>query len=202
MRPNFWPNTPDILHEFLQYGGPAAFKLRAVLAATLSPCWGMYSGYELCEHVAVRAGSEEYLDSEKYQFRPRDWDSYAAGGPNESRSIAPYIASLNRIRREHIALQRLRNTAFHRVDDDSIICYSRRLEAGDPDGRGRPDRRSASTARHPRGHRSPVDAGTGRGLARHLHGARPAQRETTGGASTTTCAWTPTTTRPPPPSGL
>ena len=70
MRPNFWPNTPDILHEFLQYGGPAAFKLRAVLASTLSPSWGMYSGYELCEHVAVRAGSEEYLDSEKYQYRP------------------------------------------------------------------------------------------------------------------------------------
>jgi starch synthase (maltosyl-transferring) len=136
MRPNFWPNTPDILHEFLQYGGPAAFKLRAVLASTLSPSWGMYSGYELCEHVAVRAGSEEYLDSEKYQFRPREWDTYAEGGPNESRSIAPYIASLNRIRREHAALQRLRNTAFHSVDDDAIICYSRRLEAEvTPDGR-------------------------------------------------------------------
>jgi len=136
MRPNFWPNTPDILHEFLQYGGPAAFKLRAVLAATLSPCWGMYSGYELCEHVAVRAGSEEYLDSEKYQFRPRDWAGYAPGGAHEPRSIAPYIAQLNRIRGEHIALQRLRNTTFHGVDDDSIICFSRRLEAEvTPDGR-------------------------------------------------------------------
>jgi len=136
MRPNFWPNTPDILHEFLQYGGPAAFKLRAVLATTLSPSWGMYSGYELCEHVAVRGGSEEYLDSEKYQYRPRDWSSYEPGGPNAGRSIAPYITRLNRIRRDHLALQRLRNTAFHATDDDHVICYSRRLDAGvTPDGR-------------------------------------------------------------------
>src|ERR671932_718301 len=92
MRPNFWPNTPDILHEFLQYGGPAAFKLRAVLASTLSPSWGVYSGYELCEHAALRAGSEEYLDSEKYQYRPRDWEGTA------DRSIAPYLTALNRIR--------------------------------------------------------------------------------------------------------
>jgi starch synthase (maltosyl-transferring) len=130
MRPNFWPNTPDILHEFLQYGGPAAFKLRAVLASTLSPSWGMYSGYELGEHVAVRGGSEEYLDSEKYQYRARDWDSYAAGGPNEGRSMAPYITRLNEIRRGHPALHRLRNTVFHAVDDDQVICYSRRLESG------------------------------------------------------------------------
>ncbi|MBK6873245.1 MAG: alpha-1,4-glucan--maltose-1-phosphate maltosyltransferase [Kineosporiaceae bacterium] len=129
MRPNFWPNTPDILHEFLQYGGPAAFKLRAVLAATASPCWGMYSGYELCEHVAVRHGSEEYLDSEKYQYRPRDWASFGPGGIHEQRSIAPYIARLNHIRKAHPALHSLRNIAFHRVEDDSIICYSRRLDA-------------------------------------------------------------------------
>jgi hypothetical protein len=74
-------------------------KTRAVLASTLSPSWGMYSGYELCEHVAVRQGSEEYLDSEKYQYRPRDWDSFESGGPNESRSIGPYIRRLNEIRR-------------------------------------------------------------------------------------------------------
>src|SRR3954469_12241137 len=121
MRPNFWPNTPDILHEFLQYGGPAAFKLRAVLAATLSPSWGMYSGYELCEHVAVRAGSEEYLDSEKYQYRPRDWDATA------DRSIAPYLTALNRIRAQHPALHYLRNIKFHRADDDNFLVYSRRL---------------------------------------------------------------------------
>jgi starch synthase (maltosyl-transferring) len=136
MRPNFWPNTPDILHDFLQYGGPAAFKLRAVLASTLSPSWGMYSGYELCEHVAVRQGSEEYLDSEKYQYRPRDWHSYERGGSNEGRSIAPYITRLNHIRREHPSLQRLRNTVFHRADDDHTLVYSRRLEAEQsPDGR-------------------------------------------------------------------
>ena len=138
MRPNFWPNTPDILHEFLQYGGPAAFKLRAVLAATLSPCWGMYSGYELCEHVAVRQGSEEYLDSEKYQYRPRDWASFAPGGEHEQRSIAPYIKQLNQIRNDHPALRRLRNTAFHQVDDDHLLAYSRRLEASHVPG-GRDD---------------------------------------------------------------
>jgi starch synthase (maltosyl-transferring) len=130
MTPNFWPNTPDILHEFLQYGGPAAFKLRAVLAATLSPSWGMYSGYELCEHTAVRGGSEEYLDSEKFQYRPRDWESYESGGLNEGRSIAPYITRLNEIRQGHRALHRLRNTVFHAVDDDQVIAYSRRLESG------------------------------------------------------------------------
>jgi starch synthase (maltosyl-transferring) len=134
MRPNFWPNTPDILHEFLQYGGPAAFKLRAVLAATLSPSWGMYSGYELCEHVAVRQGSEEYLDSEKYQYRPRDWASFAPGGEQAHRSIAPYIKQLNQIRNDHPALQRLRDTAFHEVDDDQVIAYSRRLEAAHAPG--------------------------------------------------------------------
>jgi starch synthase (maltosyl-transferring) len=134
MRPNFWPNTPDILHEFLQYGGWPAFKLRAVLATTLTPSWGMYSGYELYEHVAVRGGSEEYLDSEKYQYRPRDWASYEPGGPNEGRTLAPFITRLNEIRRGHPALQRLRNTVFHAAEDDNIVCYSRRLESGDGDG--------------------------------------------------------------------
>jgi starch synthase (maltosyl-transferring) len=138
MRPNFWPNTPDILHEFLQYGGQAAFKLRAVLAATLTPSWGMYSGYELCEHVAVRGGSEEYLDSEKYQYRPRDWAAYEPGGPKSGQTIAPYITRLNQIRRSHPALQRLRNTVFHATDDDSVICYSRRLESGATGG-GEPE---------------------------------------------------------------
>ena len=70
MRPNFFVNTPDILHEYLQHGGPPAFKIRAVLAAMLSPSWGIYSGYELCEGTPVRPGSEEYLDSEKYRYRP------------------------------------------------------------------------------------------------------------------------------------
>jgi starch synthase (maltosyl-transferring) len=133
MRPNFWPNTPDILHDFLQNAGPSAFKLRAVLAATLSPSWGMYSGYELCEGAPL-PGREEYLDSEKFQYRPRDWNSYEPGGPNHGLSIAPYITRLNDIRRNHKALQRLRNTVFHATDDEQVICYSRRLESSETGG--------------------------------------------------------------------
>ena len=87
MRPNFFVNTPDILHEYLQTGGPAAFAIRAVLAAMLSPTWGVYSGYELYEHLPVRPGSEEYLDSEKYQLRPRDFAGAAADG----RSLEPLL---------------------------------------------------------------------------------------------------------------
>ncbi len=82
MRPNFFVNTPDILHAYLQYGGPAAFKIRAAIAATGSPSWGVYAGYELYEHVAVKPGSEEYLDSEKYQIRIRDWDAADRRGPH------------------------------------------------------------------------------------------------------------------------
>jgi starch synthase (maltosyl-transferring) len=121
LRPNFFVNTPDILHAYLQYGGPAAFRIRAVLAATLSPSWGVYAGYELFEHVAVRPGSEEYLDTEKFQLRPRDWKAAEA----EGRSLAPYITELNRIRRDHPALQRLRNLHFHATDSDQVICYSK-----------------------------------------------------------------------------
>ncbi|MFF7288644.1 alpha-1,4-glucan--maltose-1-phosphate maltosyltransferase [Streptomyces griseorubiginosus] len=118
MRPNFFANTPDILHAFLQHGGRPAFALRAVLAATLSPTWGIYSGYELAEHTPLREGSEEYLDSEKYQLRARDWDT-----PD---SLAPLITRLNTIRRRHPALQRLRNIRFHHTDNDSVIAYSKR----------------------------------------------------------------------------
>jgi len=121
MRPNFFVNTPDILHAYLQYGGPAAFKVRAVLAATGSPSWGVYAGYELFEHVAVKPGSEEYLDSEKYQIRIRDWDAAAA----EGRTVAPYLTRLNAIRREHPALQQLRNVTVHATDDDSVLCFSK-----------------------------------------------------------------------------
>ncbi|MBT0769707.1 alpha-1,4-glucan--maltose-1-phosphate maltosyltransferase [Kineosporia sp. J2-2] len=133
MRPNFWPNTPDILHDFLQNAGPSAFKLRAVLAATLSPSWGMYSGYELCEGAPL-PGREEYLDSEKFQYRPRDWGSYEPGGSNHGRSIAPYITRLNDIRRNHKSLHRLRNTVFHVADDEQVIAYSRRLESSETGG--------------------------------------------------------------------
>ena len=121
MRPNFFVNTPDILHASLQYGGPAAFKIRATLAATGSPSWGVYAGFELFEHVAVRPGSEEYLDSEKYQIRIRDWDA----AEREGRTLAPYLTLLNELRRRHPALQLLRNLVVHRTDDDHVLCFSK-----------------------------------------------------------------------------
>lgn len=122
MRPNFFVNTPDILHAYLQEGGRPAFEVRAVLAATLSPTWGMYAGYELCENTPLRPGSEEYLDSEKYELRPRDWES----AEREGRSITPLITTLNRVRRRHPALQQLRNLRFHHADNDAVIVYSKR----------------------------------------------------------------------------
>jgi starch synthase (maltosyl-transferring) len=122
MRPNFFVNTPDILHAYLQYGGPAAFKIRAVLAATGSPSWGVYAGYELFEHVAVKPGSEEYLDSEKYQIRIRDWEAADA----EGRTLAPYLTMLNELRRRHPALQLLRNLTIHHSDDENIIVFSKK----------------------------------------------------------------------------
>ncbi|MDN3053811.1 alpha-1,4-glucan--maltose-1-phosphate maltosyltransferase [Streptomyces sp. SRF1] len=125
MRPNFFVNTPDILHAYLQDGGRPAFAVRAVLAATLSPSWGVYAGYELCENVPVRPGSEEYLDSEKYQLRPRDWAAAERAGG----TITPLLTRLNRVRRRHPALRRLRNLRFHHADNDSVIVYSKR--AGD-----------------------------------------------------------------------
>ncbi len=124
MRPNFFTNTPDILNEYLQHGGVPAFKIRAVLAAMLSPTWGIYSGYELCENVPLRPGSEEYMDSEKYQYRPRDWEAAARDGYG----IADYITELNRIRRAHPALHWLRNLRFHAVDQPELICFSKRVD--------------------------------------------------------------------------
>ncbi|MEP6666656.1 MAG: alpha-1,4-glucan--maltose-1-phosphate maltosyltransferase [Nocardioidaceae bacterium] len=127
MRPNLFVNTPDILTEYLQYGGPAAFRVRAAIAATGSPTWGVYAGFELFEHVAVKPGSEEYLDSEKYQFRPRDWE----GADREGRTLAPYITKLNGIRRRHPALQKLRNLTVHSTDDDAVLCFSKRTTPDD-----------------------------------------------------------------------
>jgi len=127
LRPNFWPNTPDILPETLQHGGPPMFKVRAVLASLLSPAWGVYAGYELYEHLA-RPGAEEYLDNEKYQLRPRDWAAAEAAGE----SLAPFLARLNAIRRAHPALHWLRNLRFHQVDNDAVLCWSKR----DPDPPG------------------------------------------------------------------
>ena len=123
VRPNFFVNTPDILHAYLQYGGHAAFTIRAVLAATMSPSWGMYSGYELFEHEAVRPGSEEYLNSEKYEYRPRDF--------NRQPNLKLLIGKLNGARRAHPALQRLRNVHFQDSENPQVIAYVKRTETAD-----------------------------------------------------------------------
>ena len=122
MRPNLFANTPDILHEFLQHGGRPAFQIRLVLAATLGAAYGIYSGFELAEHVPVKPGSEEYLDSEKYQIRVRNFD--------DPRSLSELIARMNRIRREHPALQRDWGLRFHTTDNPQLICYSKRSVDG------------------------------------------------------------------------
>ncbi len=121
-RPNFWVNTPDILPFHLQSGNPAIFAIRASLAATLTPSWGMYAGYELYEHRRFKEGGEEYLDSEKYEIKVRDWE----GAEQKKLTLSPFITLLNKIRRENVALQRLRNLRFHQCDNDQIIAYSKR----------------------------------------------------------------------------
>ena len=120
-RPNLFVNTPDILHESLQHGGPGMFAIRAVLAATMGPAWGVYSGYELFENQPVRPGSEEYLNSEKYELRPRDFESALARGE----SLEPFLTRLNEIRRLHPALRELRTIRFHHVDNDALLAYSK-----------------------------------------------------------------------------
>ena len=126
-RPNAWPNTPDILTEQLQSGSRAMFASRAALAATLSPSWGIYGpAFELGEHLPVRPGSEEYLDSEKYQLRQWDLD--------QPDSLAPFVTRLNQIRRAQPALAHLRTLRFHSVPNPALLCYSKT----DPAGVGRP----------------------------------------------------------------
>ncbi|HEY8281350.1 MAG TPA: alpha-1,4-glucan--maltose-1-phosphate maltosyltransferase [Leifsonia sp.] len=122
LRPNLFVNTPDILTEYLQFGGPAAFKIRAAIAATAAPTWGVYSGFELYENVA-RPGAEEYIDNEKYEFRPRDY----ARAQTLGQSLAPYLTMLNRARSEHPALRQLRNLKVHSSEDDSVLVYSKYL---------------------------------------------------------------------------
>ena len=121
-RGNLWPNTPDILTPILQGGGRPAFMIRAVLAATLSPVYGIYSGYELCENAAL-PGREEYLDSEKYQFKERDWD--APG------NIKDWITRLNQIRKTNRALQLKDNLRFYHADNDAIMFYGKMTPARD-----------------------------------------------------------------------
>jgi starch synthase (maltosyl-transferring) len=115
-RGNLFVNTPDILPEVLQRGGPPAFKMRAALAATLSPLWGIYSGFELCEAAAL-PGSEEYASSEKYEIRVRDW--------NAPGSIVEYVTRLNVIRRENPALQTFRNLRFYTSDSSQVLFYGK-----------------------------------------------------------------------------
>ncbi|MDP9385572.1 MAG: alpha-1,4-glucan--maltose-1-phosphate maltosyltransferase, partial [Actinomycetota bacterium] len=116
-RPNFFANTPDILNEYLVHGGPPAFATRLLLASTLSPTYGIYSGYEHFENVPVREGSEEYLDSEKYQLRERSLKD----GP-----LLPFVSRLNAIRRENPALQHLDNVTFLETENDALIAYAKR----------------------------------------------------------------------------
>ena len=122
LRPNLFANTPDILHAYLQRGGRPAFDIRLILAATLGANYGIYSGFELAEHVPLRDGSEEYFDSEKYQIRVRDFD--------QSGALTALIAGVNEIRREHPALQRDWGLRFHDTDNPNLICYSKRSEDG------------------------------------------------------------------------
>jgi len=133
MRPNLFVNTHDILTEYLQFGGRAAYKIRACIAATAAPVYGVYAGYELFENVA-RPGSEENIDNEKYEFKVRDWEGAEAAG----NSLAPLLRRLNGIRREHPALRQLRNFSAHWSDDDAVLVYSKHLDAAYT-GTGRPD---------------------------------------------------------------
>jgi starch synthase (maltosyl-transferring) len=113
-RPNFFTNTQDILPEYLQHEGPPAFRIRAILAGTLSPTYGVYSGFEFCENQPV-PGKEEYLNSEKYEIKPRNWNN-----PN---NIKDTIRRVNQIRRENPALQHLTNIQFLQADNDNILFY-------------------------------------------------------------------------------
>ncbi len=132
-RPNFWPTTPDILPEYLQYGGRGGHKIRAAIAATAVPSWGMYAGYELVESVA-RTGVEEHVDSEKYEYKPRDFEAAEKAGT----SLAPYVTKLNEIRNTHPALAQLRNIEFHSSEDGAILVYSKHL-AAEHSPTGKPD---------------------------------------------------------------
>jgi starch synthase (maltosyl-transferring) len=122
--PNLWPNTPDILHEYLQLGGRPAFMARLVLAATLGSNYGIYGpAYELCENIPRERGSEEYLNSEKYEIK--HWDVYNPA------SLRPFISRVNAVRKENPALQSNDNLRFHQIDNEQIICYSKQTAGND-----------------------------------------------------------------------
>jgi starch synthase (maltosyl-transferring) len=123
MRPNFWPNTPDILSGTLRGGGPGAFRLRLVLAACAVPSYGIYSGYELVENQPMSDANEEYFESEKYEIKQRDF--------SQPGSLGPFVARLNDIRRRHPAFADLSNIAFHQSGNDQILCWSKVDSAAD-----------------------------------------------------------------------
>jgi starch synthase (maltosyl-transferring) len=123
MRPNFWPNTPDILSGVLRQGGPGAFRLRLVLAACMVPSYGIYSGYELCENQPMSDANEEYFESEKYEIKHRDF--------SQPGSLVPFVARINDIRRRHPAFADLSNVQFHYSNNDQILCWSKVDRAAD-----------------------------------------------------------------------
>ncbi len=122
MRPNFWPTTHDILTPEMQNGGPAQYRAKAVLAATGSPSYGIYSGYEFVENVP-RPGVEEQIDNEKYEYKPRDWSQADQHG------IVTLLTTLNATRAAHPALRRLRGLTVHKTSNDQILCFTRHLSA-------------------------------------------------------------------------
>jgi starch synthase (maltosyl-transferring) len=129
MRPNFWANTPDILAGPLRRGGPGAFRLRALLAATMVPSYGIYSGYELCENEPAADTNEEYKHSEKYEIKRRRWSSPGPSGrERETASLAPFITKLNDIRRRHPAFAELRNIRFHHSSNDQVLAWSKHTD--------------------------------------------------------------------------
>ena len=201
-RPNFWPNTPDILAGVLRNGNRAAFQLRAVLAALLSPNWGLYSGYELCENEPASDENTEYAHAEKYELRTRDW--------NAPDSLAPFIGRLNAIRRAHPAFAELRTIRFHehrrRLAARLVQDHRGRRRPGP--GRGEPRPRPCAR-RHPRRRlrvAGPVERGAARGTRRaRRHDLRLARSQPLGATSTRAsgsrtccpCGWRHD---PPPPA--
>ncbi|NLF90278.1 MAG: DUF3416 domain-containing protein [Corynebacterium marinum] len=133
LRPNLFVNTPDILTEYLQFGGRAAYRIRAAIAATAAPVYGVYAGYELFENVA-RPGAEENIDNEKYEYKLRDFAAAEAAGD----SLAPFLRRLNEIRAAHPALRQLRNLSVNWSDDDGVLVYVKHLDAAFT-GAGRAD---------------------------------------------------------------
>ena len=193
MRPSFWPTTHDILTPYMQYGGPTAWKLRAALAATLVPTYGIYAGYELIEHVA-RPGAEEQIDNEKYEYKDRHWDDYEPGGPKEGQSLAPYLTQINQIRARAPGAAL---AAQHRASTTSTTRTSwRSPSAGAVDGARRHHHRRGQ----PRPARAPARRGStstcrrsGWATRTTLRGPRPDHRRSPGtGASTRSSGSAPT----------